>query len=262
MIESLILLGLLFLIVLIHEAGHLIAAKYYGVGVPVYSIGFGPRLIGFKFYKGNVSYKILNGAPSNLTVWEEAETEYRIAPIPFGGFCSMEGEIVETNKKNSKDLASKPYYQKVVVAMGGAIANIITGFAAIVAVLAPNLGFFKAVKNTFLALVATSVEAYHYTLLLFTGKEPLAKWGEITEGVAQISGIGEFTIYFGILSVIMALFNLIPFPALDGSLPILWGLEKVFGKKKGQKIAHVLAMFGIIILMTLQVLIVVYWFLP
>ena len=49
MIGTLIVLGILFGIILIHEAGHLVIAKKYGVGVPVYSIGFGPRIIGFKY---------------------------------------------------------------------------------------------------------------------------------------------------------------------------------------------------------------------
>ena len=64
--DLLILFGIIFIIVIIHEAGHLVVAKKNGVRVKTFSIGFGPRLIGFKFHcnkitnKITISYKIGN----------------------------------------------------------------------------------------------------------------------------------------------------------------------------------------------------------
>ena len=56
--------------ILIHEFGHYAAAKYFGVRVEVFSIGFGKRLFGFN----------------------KGETDYRISAIPLGGYVKMSGE--------------------------------------------------------------------------------------------------------------------------------------------------------------------------
>ena len=63
----LIVLGLL---VFIHELGHFLLAKRCGVHVETFSLGFGPRLFG----------------------WKRGETDYRISAIPLGGYVKMTGE--------------------------------------------------------------------------------------------------------------------------------------------------------------------------
>ncbi len=69
-----VLIGLIGLgiVVFVHEAGHLIAAKAVGIEVETFSIGWGRKLAGFNF-KG---------------------TEYQISVFPFGGFCKMKGEVL------------------------------------------------------------------------------------------------------------------------------------------------------------------------
>jgi regulator of sigma E protease len=56
--------------ILIHEWGHFIAARMFGVRVDVFSIGFGPRLFG----------------------WKSGNTDYRISIIPLGGYVRMAGQ--------------------------------------------------------------------------------------------------------------------------------------------------------------------------
>ena len=72
-----ILLFLVFLsvLIMIHELGHLAAAKIFKVYCLEYSIGMGPLLFKFKRKKG--------------------ETQFSIRAIPFGGYVSMYGEGVE-----------------------------------------------------------------------------------------------------------------------------------------------------------------------
>ncbi|MFA7113781.1 MAG: site-2 protease family protein, partial [Sphaerochaeta sp.] len=57
------------IVVVIHEIGHLAAAKIHGIEVEVFSFGLGPKLLG-KLYKG---------------------TEYRISMFPMGGYCRLKG---------------------------------------------------------------------------------------------------------------------------------------------------------------------------
>src|SRR5437899_11260184 len=60
------------LMIMIHEWGHFIVARLFGVRVDVFSIGFGPRLFG----------------------WKRGATDYRVSALPFGGYVRMAGQGV------------------------------------------------------------------------------------------------------------------------------------------------------------------------
>ena len=74
------LLGLSFM-VFIHELGHFLAAKWSGVGVHTFSIGFGKKIL--KYQRGG--------------------TEYCISAIPFGGYIAMAGEDPEDGGYGNSD---------------------------------------------------------------------------------------------------------------------------------------------------------------
>jgi regulator of sigma E protease len=91
-------------IVLLHEFGHYIAAKAFGVRVEVFSIGFGKRLIGFR----------------------KGETDYRISALPFGGYVRMTGENpLESRTGDPCEFMSHPRWQRFVIAAAGPAVNII-----------------------------------------------------------------------------------------------------------------------------------------
>ena len=74
--DSLIGFAILFgLLVFLHELGHFIVAKWSGIHVEVFSLGFGPRLFG----------------------WRGAQTDYRVSLVPLGGYVKMLGEGPEAN---------------------------------------------------------------------------------------------------------------------------------------------------------------------
>ncbi len=106
-----LLLGLSILVGL-HELGHLVAAKAFGMRVEKYSIGFPPKLFGFKI----------------------GETEYSLGALPLGGFVKISGmidESLDTTQMASEpkpwEFRSKPAWQRLVVMLGGIVVNIITG---------------------------------------------------------------------------------------------------------------------------------------
>ncbi|MDD3902186.1 MAG: RIP metalloprotease RseP, partial [Sphaerochaeta sp.] len=70
------------LVVVVHEIGHLVVAKFSGIGVEVFSFGLGPKVWG-KEYKG---------------------TEFRLSLLPLGGFCRMKGsdDLSQALLKKSK----------------------------------------------------------------------------------------------------------------------------------------------------------------
>jgi regulator of sigma E protease len=89
--------------ILIHEFGHYAAAKYFGVRVEVFSIGFGKRLLGFT----------------------RRDTDYRISAIPLGGYVKMSGENpMDERTGDPGEFLSHPRWQRFIVALAGPAMNI------------------------------------------------------------------------------------------------------------------------------------------
>ena len=109
--------------VFIHELGHFMFAKKYGVHVYEFSIGMGPKL--FKFNRKN------------------DETNYCIRLLPIGGFVQMAGEEVEEDKNIpiEKSLRSKTAFQRFMIMVAGVMMNFILAF-----VLLFFLGLFNDVS--------------------------------------------------------------------------------------------------------------------
>lgn len=96
--------------VFVHELGHFLFAKKYGVHVYEFSIGMGPRL--FKFNRKN------------------DETEYCLRLFPIGGFVQMAGEEIDDDDDipEDKKLTSKPAFQRFMIMVAGVMMNFITAF--------------------------------------------------------------------------------------------------------------------------------------
>lgn len=106
-----LILGLTIMVGL-HEAGHMLTAKWFGMRVEKFAIGFPPKLIGKQI----------------------GETEYMIGMIPLGGFVKISGMVDESldTEALSQDpepweFRAKPAWQRLIVMLGGIIVNIITG---------------------------------------------------------------------------------------------------------------------------------------
>lgn len=92
------------LIIFVHELGHFLAARMFGVKVHEFAIGMGPAI--YSKQKG--------------------DTKYSVRAIPMGGFCSMEGEDCESDDEGA--FSSKPWYAKFVILAAGATMNVLLGF--------------------------------------------------------------------------------------------------------------------------------------
>ena len=91
-------------LVFVHELGHYLAARRVGIRVLAFSIGFGPRLIGFT----------------------RGGTEYKIAAIPLGGFVKMAGETNEDQRSGAPDeFLSKSKWERFQVLIAGPAMNIL-----------------------------------------------------------------------------------------------------------------------------------------
>jgi len=99
------LLVLIGVMILIHELGHFLAARYFDVRVEVFSFGFGPRLFGFR----------------------RGETDYRFSAVLFGGYVKMAGEYLDNEELRDDPRAypCKPRWQRLIIALAGPFMNIV-----------------------------------------------------------------------------------------------------------------------------------------
>ena len=95
------------LVIFVHEAGHFLAARWCGVRVDVFSLGFGPTVFS----------------------WKRGDTVYQVAAIPLGGYVKMAGEEPgdEERGPSPDDLNSKSVGQRFLIFSGGVIMNVIFG---------------------------------------------------------------------------------------------------------------------------------------
>lgn len=84
-------------LITVHEFGHFIMCKLFGVGTPIFSIGFGPRILAIKI----------------------GETLFQIAALPLGGYVSI----------NQATLSLIPYWQKMIIILAGVAFNFIFAIA-------------------------------------------------------------------------------------------------------------------------------------
>ncbi|MBR2930684.1 MAG: site-2 protease family protein [Clostridia bacterium] len=95
-------------LIFIHEFGHFITARIFGVTVTEFSIGMGPKLMWYDSKKSG--------------------TRYSLAMLPIGGFVAMAGEDGESDDPNAFN--KKPAWQRFIITAAGAFVNIVFGFLA------------------------------------------------------------------------------------------------------------------------------------
>ncbi|WP_026955445.1 RIP metalloprotease RseP [Algoriphagus vanfongensis] len=178
-----LLLGLSILVGL-HELGHLLTAKMFGMRVEKFSIGFPPKIAGFQW----------------------GETEYSIGAIPLGGFVKISGmvdESMDTEQMSAEpqpwEFRSKPAWQRLIVMLGGIIVNVITGIV---------IFFFMVYNNgeTYYSrdqVIENGIVAYEYAeaiglqtgdKILDVNGEPYKSLGDLTSGKVLLSENGYYTV--------------------------------------------------------------------
>jgi regulator of sigma E protease len=101
-IPFIVLLGIL---IFVHELGHFAVAKYFGVRVEVFSLGFGKKLFSYK----------------------KGDTTYCISLIPLGGYVKMFGDEIGANlpeKEKKFSFTHKPVSQRIAIVLAGPLMNL------------------------------------------------------------------------------------------------------------------------------------------
>lgn len=119
--------------VFVHEFGHFICAKKYGIYVYEFSIGMGPKLFGFKR--------------------KNDETNYVIRLLPIGGYVQMAGEEIEKDENipENKRFQSKSMGKKIITVTAGVIMNFLLAI-----ILYTIIGFVSGVPSEELYIYESS----------------------------------------------------------------------------------------------------------
>ncbi len=165
------LFGVGFLIAF-HELGHLIFAKLFNVYAPSFSIGFGPRLLQFKW----------------------GETTYALSLIPLGGYVELAGseEMGQGEQTHAKDIsersfASKPYWQKLLIMLGGIGFNILFAYVALSLLYTQGAPCFGTMCNDKPAYIGAIHQGAAQKAGLLPGDTIIAVAGESTPNVEALT---------------------------------------------------------------------------
>lgn len=320
------------LVLLAHEMGHFLGARFGGMRVRQLALGFGWRLFGIR----------------------GRETDYRINAFPFGGYVMVDGYADGedgTNRRDPRLMQNRPAWARALYAAAGPIFNFLValliivvmttvqgipsgilvsvravqdaspaqsaglqqgdvivavngreirsstdvgarvresqgpvelavkrGEAELLLVVSPRDGRIgitvgeKAVyskdratpsavlTHTFRTFGQMSTAVLSAFAALLTGRARLNQLsgpvGMVTEVAATAAGgWASFMTMLALISINLGLFNLIPFPALDGGRLLLIGIEKAFGVKLGQKHQAVFHLIGFAALFLLMILV-------
>ncbi|MEK7609597.1 MAG: site-2 protease family protein [Patescibacteria group bacterium] len=105
MLTTIIFIIVLAILIFVHELGHFITARFAGIRVDAFKLGFGPKIIS----------------------WKKGETEYGVNLIPFGGYVKIHGENPDEESVSGPDLArsfvNKPRWKQVIVLVAGVFFN-------------------------------------------------------------------------------------------------------------------------------------------
>ncbi len=198
----LIVFALIGLLILVHELGHLIAAKLSNIPIERFSIGFGPIL--WAFGKG--------------------QTEYRLSAFPLGGYVMPKIE-------NEDEFFLIPSRRCIAFALGGPLANVVSSLVCLSCLNVITTGFSLRglLLYPLVQMIEISSQVLHALPQMFSHPEQLS-------GIIGIVAVGgrvltdNFSKIFSLaamLNINLALLNLLPVLPLDGGKILFCLLEGV-----------------------------------
>lgn len=190
------------MLILLHEAGHFVAARWVGIPVIRFSIGFGRRLWGFK----------------------RNDTEYQVSLLPCGGY-------VLPNLEDEQAYFALPLRKRILFALGGPAANILGAFVCLSLI---NVALYGISLN---AIVFDPLrETWQMTARICAAIPVLFNKPDQLSGVVGIVAMGGQHVGMNVVRLLhlcvllnlnLAVLNLLPIPPLDGGKIVMGIIEKI-----------------------------------
>ena len=124
-------------LILIHECGHFMTARMFGVGINEFSIGMGPKIIS--------------------KISKKSGTAYSLRLLPIGGYVSMKGEDEDVSDPDS--FSSKPAWQRMIIIIAGSVMNILLGLILVIVMVLSSKNLGSTVIYKFTSDDAVSAES-------------------------------------------------------------------------------------------------------
>ncbi|MBF0614284.1 MAG: RIP metalloprotease RseP [Magnetococcales bacterium] len=169
---ALVVLGVL---IFVHELGHFLVARWVGVRVLVFSLGFGPRLAGWR--------------------WGQEQTDYRISAVPLGGYVKMLGESDEedqpplTPDEQRYSFASQGVWSRIAIVLAGPAFNYL--FAILALVLAFMIGVgevLPVVGSVSKGMPAEQAGLQVGDRVVAINEQPITRWEVLSQTIKQSDG--------------------------------------------------------------------------
>ena len=236
--DLLLLALILSSIILIHESGHYLAARAFGIECRTFSLGMGPVL------------------------WSRQgkHVKWCLRLVPCGGSVEIAGEsrvpadCIDPDGSPSwilsvpikKRLYARPFRQRALVLSAGIMANLVTGFLFLFIacyMVRPDQAFSLALSSLGQMFASFAQVLTHPSPDSLSG--PVGIW----QSVQFANGQASVLLYLaGILSVSIALFNALPVPALDGGRVIMALVERIRRKHFSLKTSNILIAGSMLVL--------------
>jgi regulator of sigma E protease len=223
-----VILGLL---ILIHELGHLAAAKYAKIPIERFSVGFGPRLWGFK----------RNG------------TDYWVSLVPLGGYVLPQIDV-------EQGLSEFPLFKRIIFCLGGSVANILAALVCISIASAANSGISlsSVITKPLLQVFGMAHQIILAIPALFHHPDKLSGIVGIVALGGQHTGtdMTRLLTFSVLLNVNLAVFNMLPIPPLDGGKIVFYLLESIYKPLKRLQIPVTIGGWAIMLVLMLYATII------
>lgn len=206
---------ILTLVILVHEFGHFIVAKYFKVKVLEFSIGMGTKI----YSKGIFSIRLL----------------------PLGGYVKLDEKTLEDISK----------IKQICIMIAGIIMNLILAYLCIL--LLNGIKPVRAFIGLITTIKAYLIAIIHITSLKDLSG-PIGIHLAVVNTTKMLGIFKGASLLIVMISINLAIVNLLPIPGLDGSR-IYITLIKMFGVKISKKIEEKIYIVGFLILITLTILV-------
>ncbi len=205
-VSYLLVLIIVGFLVFLHEIGHYAVARFLGLPIGRFSLGVGPRLISFT----------------------RGGTEYRLSLIPFGGY-------VLPRMRDAREFFAEPALHRMAFALGGPAANLLAAMAGFAVFNVMMHGFsWQAILGAPVAqTIAATKTVIRVVPHLLGGDSPSVSGliGVVADGGDFIGLNALLALQFAIMmSVNLAVLNLLPIPPLDGGKALLCALERIHAR--------------------------------
>ena len=157
------------ILIFVHELGHFLFAKLFGVTVEKFSLGFGPKIFG----------------------WKRGETEYLVSAIPLGGYVKMLGEGDEGNvgeADKGRSFAEKSPGQRIGIVAAGPIFNLIFAFFVYSIILMVGVDMLTAKVDVVKDKPAARAGLVDNDVVKSINGKPVRFWDDVAQAIGESEG--------------------------------------------------------------------------